>query len=241
MSKSQAQLKTYRLQQLYKAALSSLVEAQKPGALNGVRLQLGNKEKKLNLKIPVMYIIGDNQGGDTICGYIVLYKKAARRISRACNAGPDQLSNSKVGCCTRIHMNNVIKLCLEENEDALSNMYQVPHSIAWFDLDYGGNPEGIFTAACPPEALHALENGIYFHVLKEVFKETLKTTCSALLDAHIKSWNDYPRQHYLRSFSLDGYPRLLYTSGVSKLSDLKADDKIGIIFCIIIGAIQSKG
>ena len=71
MGKFAPALKTFRMQQLYNAALSSLVNAQKPGALNGVRLQLGNKEKIVNIKIPIMFIIGDIQGGDTICGRIV--------------------------------------------------------------------------------------------------------------------------------------------------------------------------
>jgi hypothetical protein len=57
------------MQQLYKATLSSLVEAQKPGALNGIRLQLGNKEKTVYSKIPIMFIIGDNQGGDGLAGH----------------------------------------------------------------------------------------------------------------------------------------------------------------------------
>ena len=120
-------------------------------------------------------------------------------------------------------------------------MYQVPHNVAWFYLDYGGNPEGIFTTVCPPEALHAIENGIYHHVLKEVFIKILKTTTCSYLDAHIKTWNAYPSQHYLNSSIKDSYPRLLYTSRVSKLTELKADDKVGIIFCIVIAAIQEEG
>lgn len=120
-------------------------------------------------------------------------------------------------------------------------MYQVPHHVAWFDLDYGGNPEGIFTAACPPEALHALENGIYKNILLELFKQILKPTASAHLDKHVKQWCQYLRQRFLRSFTIKGYPRLLYTSGISKLSDLKADDKLGIIFCIVVAGLQQKG
>ena len=50
MGKFAPALKTFRMQQLYNATLSSLVNAQKPGALNKVQLQLGNKEKKVNLK-----------------------------------------------------------------------------------------------------------------------------------------------------------------------------------------------
>ena len=29
---------------------------------------------------------------------------------------------------------------------------------AFFDIDYGGSPGGVFSAACPLEALHFLEN-----------------------------------------------------------------------------------
>lgn len=89
ISKFPSALKTFRMQQLYKAAISNLVDAQKPGALSRVRLQLGNMEKQVNLKIPIMFIIGDNQGGDTICGQIVHYGKTARRICRTCNAKPN--------------------------------------------------------------------------------------------------------------------------------------------------------
>lgn len=241
LSKFSSAIKTFCLQQLYKAALSSLVEAQQPGALNAVRLQLGNKEKQVNIKIPIMFIIGDNQGGDTICGRKCHYGKTAKRISRTCNAGPEQLSNPRVGSCSRIIMREIMTLVNDNKEEELNNLYQVPHWVAWFDLDYGGNPEGIFTAACPPEALHALENGIYFHVLKELFAGILKPTASALIDAVANSWNQYPSQHYLRSFPIDGYPRLLYTSGISKMTDLKADDKVGIIFCIVIAGIQEEG
>ena len=59
------------------------------------------------------------------------------------------------------------------NTEYLHNLFQNPHWNAWFELDYGGNPEGIFTAACPPKALHALENGIYMLFLKKYFKTFL--------------------------------------------------------------------
>ena len=108
-----------------------------------------------------MFIIGDNQGGDGLAGCICYYGKTAKRISRTCNAGPYEVSRPKVGSCKRLIMKDVMTLVSENNKDALEALYQVPHFVAWFDLDYGGNPEGIFTAACPPEVLHALENGIY--------------------------------------------------------------------------------
>ena len=123
-SKFNKQEKTYRLQQLYAAALSSLKHYQQKDMLNNVNLQLGNKSKIVNLKIPVMYIIGDNQGGDGICGRHIHYGKTARRISRTCNAGPEQLSNPTAGSCTRLIMRDVMQLVLDHNGSALFDLYQ---------------------------------------------------------------------------------------------------------------------
>ena len=61
-------MKTKCLQQLYEVALFDLKLTKSNGSLDNIELQLGGKVKTINLKIPVMYIIGDNQGGDSICG-----------------------------------------------------------------------------------------------------------------------------------------------------------------------------
>ena len=87
-----------------------------------------------------------------------------------CNSGSQELSSPTVGACKRLLMNDIIELVYTQNYTALFDLYQNQHWNAWFDLDYGGNPEGIFTAACPPEALHALENGVILHILKEFFQ-----------------------------------------------------------------------
>ena len=138
-------------------------------------------------------------------------------------------------------MKDVMQFVHEQDGNALYDLYQAQHWIAWFDLDYGRNPEGIFTAACPPEALHALENGIFLHVLKELFNEILNPRTCGHLDGHVYSWNNYPGQHYLQGNHIDGFPRLLFSSGISSLTELKADDKVGIIFCVIIAALQAEG
>ena len=59
-SKFSPEVKTLRLQQLYEAALNNLKQTQTDGSLNNIELKLGNKSKMVNLKIPLMYIIGDN-------------------------------------------------------------------------------------------------------------------------------------------------------------------------------------
>ena len=75
------QVKTYQLQQLYTAALESLKNAQQGIGLNNILLKLGRKQNFVDIKIPLMFIIGENQGGDSICGRTIFYGKSARRIS----------------------------------------------------------------------------------------------------------------------------------------------------------------
>jgi hypothetical protein len=75
--------------------------------------------------------------------------------------------------------------------------FKPQHWNSWFDIDYGGILEGIFTAACPTEALHALENGLFLHVLKELFHEIFDIEICAFLDRQVYLWNHYPAQHFL--------------------------------------------
>ena len=65
--------------------LESFVQAQQPGAMNNFQLTWGNKTKLVNLKIPLAFIIGDAQGGDTICGGPPTYSLNSRHISQMCN------------------------------------------------------------------------------------------------------------------------------------------------------------
>lgn len=138
-------------------------------------------------------------------------------------------------------MNNMMQLVKDGNFIECCNLFQVQHWVAWFDLDYGGNPEGIFTVACPSEALHALENGIFLHILKEVLDNIFQPCICTMFDAHIFTWNSYPGQHTMRSHAVDGYPRLLFTNYISGLTQLKADYKVGIIFALIIALVQVEG
>jgi hypothetical protein len=45
-------------QQMREAVLESLVESQQPGALYNIMLLLGPYEKEVNLKFPLVFIIG---------------------------------------------------------------------------------------------------------------------------------------------------------------------------------------
>jgi hypothetical protein len=53
--------------------LETLLEAQQLHAFDNIVLTLGGISKCVNLKIPVVFIIGDMQGGDKICACFPCY------------------------------------------------------------------------------------------------------------------------------------------------------------------------
>jgi len=111
---------------------------------------------------------------------------------------------------------------------------------SFFDIDYGGLPGGVFTAACPPEALHSLENGLINHCLKELFKHVITNQTQRKFDVVVQEWVLYSRQHYMKAYSAE-FPRLLFQDGVSSITDISAGTKVGILFAIVIAALTRNG
>ena len=112
---------------------------------------------------------------------------------------------------------------------------QYPNWQAFYDIDYGGLPGGVFTAACPPEALHSLENGLVLHCLKEMFDSVMSEKTKTQLDSVVQKWASFPRQQPMRSY-MDSFPRLLYKDGLTNITDISAGTKMGILFAFVVAA-----
>ena len=69
--------KQFRLFQLFEVGLSSFVAAQQEGAMTDVYLPLDDKGKDVNMLIPLAFIVGDNQGRDSITGLAAVYNETA--------------------------------------------------------------------------------------------------------------------------------------------------------------------
>src|SRR5688572_31640280 len=99
---------------------------------------------------------------------------------------------------------------------------------------------GVFTAACPPEALHSLENGLVLHCLKQLFEEILTEPVRANLDNIVQQWLKYPKQCHMKSY-MAAFPRLLFKDGVTTITDISAGTKIGILFSFVVAAQTNDG
>ena len=138
-------------------------------------------------------------------------------------------------------MKDVMNMVTNDDKDGLYKLMQGNFWLAFFDVDFGGWPGGIFTAGCPIEALHALDNGIFKHCLEESKKSILGPTGSANLDEVVKQWiYDYPRQRLFTGHR-DVFPRLYFQDGISNLSDTTADTKVGQMFALVLATLTTEG
>ena len=236
-----ASVKQLRLFKLFSVGIKSFIDAQKEGALDNVYLVLGDKAKFVILKIPLVYIIGDNQGGDTIAGRTCFYGITAKRISRCCDATAANYDDLSTDSCSFLNMENIMEMVEQQRWDELADLYQAQCWNPFFDVDYGANAAGIFVAACPPEGLHALEQGIFKHLLQEILGVFLKPEQIAILDREVQSWVSYPRQRLFRSSNFAESPRLMFKDGISSLKNTPGCDRAGMVFALAVASLTRDG
>jgi hypothetical protein len=128
------------------------VDAQQTNALSNIYLQLGNEAKHINLKIPLAFIIGNNQGGDQVLGRHISYGMWAKPISHNCDGTSANYLYIDKDYFSFLEMEDIKELVLAEAWHELEDLYQAQCWNLFFDVDYGVNIWGIFLTACPPEA-----------------------------------------------------------------------------------------
>ena len=235
------ELKAQRLHAIFKTILASLIKAQQAGALDNIPVTFGNVTKHVNLKVPVMFIIGDMQGGDKICCTSCHYSNTMNRLCRKCNVRGDQ-SGDPTFQCSRMSMVKMIKFVAESRQKILDDYNQYNVHNAWFDVSYGGCRFGIFSAACPIEPLHSLENGIIPDCLLILFKEEMTgKNLKSDLDNLVRRLTKLPRQRLANAGTLPDMPRLIWKDGITSLTDLSAKYKVGIMFTVIVVSLQDEG
>ncbi len=234
------ELKAERLHAIFKTLLASIIEAQESGALDNIPITFGGVTKIVNLKVPVIFIIGDMQGGDKICCTTCHYSNKLHCLCRKCNVCGDESGDPLVQC-KKISMVRMMQLVKDNRQDILDDFNQYNVHNAWFDVSYGGCRFGIFSAACPIEPLHSLENGIIPDCLTILFKDEMRPALKAELDSLVRRLTLLPRQRFANSGTEPGMPRLLWKDGVTSLTDLSAKLKVGIMFTLVVVSLQEEG
>ena len=136
-------------------------------------------------------------------------------------------------------MKDIQDMVKQNNTEQLKVLYQYNIQNAWFDVNFGGSSYRIFSAACPVEPLHALENGLITECIKVLFTRIKSNDYLAELDKLVKKLTILPRQNKIFYGSDKDMPRLLWKDGITNLADLTASHKVGIMFTIVVISLQS--
>ena len=228
------------LHEILDVILESYVECQDGDSLNNVELCIAGKTKRMNLKLFTLFINGDMQGGDKMCCSAPSYSDKMNRASRSCDVAGQDCGNPDIEC-KKIVSRRVEELVLTNQEDVLKSFNQYNVRNAWFKVNFGGCPYGIFSAACPIEPLHSLENGIIADCLKILFSKIGSPAKLAQLDKIARKVVDLPRQKGSSSGSDKTMPRLLWKDGITALTDLTASYKVGIMFTTVVVSLRKEG
>jgi hypothetical protein len=229
-----------RLHAIFQTVLETFIKAQNSGVLDNVPVTLGGITEIRNLRIPVIFIIGDMQGGDKMCCSSAGYSNKMNRLCRKCNVRGDQAGDPFV-LCKRMNMLKIMELVERNNVPALKAINQYNVHSAWFDVGYGGCRFGIFSAAAPVEALHAIENGLMPDAIQVLFTEEMTPAQLVRLDGLAKSLASLPRQKFLSSGAEPLMPRLRWSDGITSLTDMPAKYKVGIMMTLVVITLTDDG
>jgi hypothetical protein len=225
--------KSLRFHKILGCILESFKAAQMPGAMANSSVQLGTVKKVVNLYVPLQFIIGDVEGGDQLCSRWTYRGIECNRLCRTCDVSTENCGRTDIDC-NRIRVADIRHLYNTQNIEALKLLAQRPTYNCFYDIDCGKDIYGIFSMI-HTEGLHALEVGVMKYMV-EILLTDLPNKQHRVLDKMIKRLNKYPHQH-----GYNGFPRCTWSDGVTTLTQLTGDQRVGKMFSILLVALTLDG
>ena len=113
-------------------------------------------------------------------------------MCRKCDVRGEDAGNPNI-VCHRIVQQDIVDLVEAEDHERLGELNQYCVDNAWYKVNFGGCKYGIFSAACPIEPLHAIENGIIPDCIKILYHEYIKSSKDlAKLDDLVQQLTELP-------------------------------------------------
>jgi hypothetical protein len=127
-----------------------------------------NNTYDVNLKIPVLFIIGDTEGLDKICGRYTS-RNNIQRTCRCCDCPFDETDNPKY----KFKYNNHKKMMKQVQigtKESLRGISQHKLSNAWENVQFCDNQRGLFGAVCG-DIMHCLQHGLFMYLITMLFDQ----------------------------------------------------------------------
>jgi hypothetical protein len=225
--------KNERLHRQLEEILKSFYQAQEPNALFDIPICLGNVSKRANLYVPLQFIIGDVEGGDHLCSRQTYRGKMCLHLCRTCDVSTANAARTDL-TCSRIRFTDIQQIVATATKEELNEVRQRPGFNSLYKIDCGGDPYGVFSMV-HTEGLHAVEIGLVPYMLEILFDE-LSKSAKEELDTLVKRLVKHPKQHGYKSF-----PSLVWQDGLTGMTQLTGDQRIGKMFAIVATALTLEG
>ena len=125
-------------------------------------------DKFYALKIPILFIIGDTEGHDKLCGRYS-FRKNPYRLCRYCNVSFEETDDPYTKY-EYTRQSEVISLITSQNTTALKHMSMHCIKNAWHNLDFCDYSRGIHGATLA-EVLHCIQQGLFEYAIKGLFEQ----------------------------------------------------------------------
>jgi hypothetical protein len=128
--------------------------------------------KPMAMKIPVLYVIGDTDGHDKLCGKYGCRNNTVKRLCRYCDTPFEETSSSDF----KYSLNKLsqVKALIEKHDEATLNDMSF-HCIenVWHQVQFCDPVRNIYGATLA-EVLHCMQQGIFEYAIKILFEQKKK-------------------------------------------------------------------
>ena len=233
--------KDERYQAILRLILDSMIVVQRNGGLKNIDLNFGGYKKTVDIICVVAFIVGDMVGGDKLSGCYASYSNKSYRPCRKCNVTGSELGNPDAKC-SYISQKKMEVLIANNEHDRLISLCQQITRPAFFDVDFGRCKFGVFSAAMPVESLHSLQQGLMNDCLQILFEDDISSDGQqSSLNRVCRKLATTEKQKYLASNSERGMPRAIWKDGITSLTNLTADYRLGTMFTIVVLSLTKQG
>ena len=213
-------------------------------------LTLGENQRLMNVVCCVSHVILDGAGADKITCRHKGNVEPNNRISRGCDCSFEESDDPFVQCCpvsqARIiqafHQLKWSKKYIDRHighfQRAIVDSCAVhPCENAFWTVDFGASPNGLYGGPLTIDSLHAFEEGNNGRILVLLLGEQKSSHrfCARvdnIVDQRLRNPN-VPRQS-----SSKRLPRMCFSRGISSLSNLAAHERVGVMCALTLVSIS---
>ncbi len=223
------------------AMLASVVRLQSKGGIP-FSFSYRGKQYNVNLKVFLMFIIGDTEGHDKLCGRYNSRALQVKRVCRHCDI-PTMDCDNAFYPWKHVMPDAVHSLVASNDVEGLKAMSQHLLTNAFYNpkLDIGHNPRGIH-GMTPGEPLHVVDLGLFKYGLEGFFiclgmNPKSKAPCKILMEL-----DSMARRigRFLSHQSDRQLPRTYFPFGVTGGTKLSGHEYQGVVLVVLIMCVMEE-